>query len=44
MQWICRKSQYIKHVWDIWLQFVVYRDLVLEEMRNGRICCVYYVK
>jgi hypothetical protein len=43
MQWICRKYQYLKNVWSIWLQFVVYMDLVLEEMRNGGIS-VPYVK
>jgi hypothetical protein len=41
MQWICRKSQYLKNVWEICLQFVVYMDLFMEEMRNGGICVSY---
>jgi len=26
------------NVWDIWLPFEVYMDLVWEEMKNGGIC------
>jgi hypothetical protein len=41
MQWSCRKSQNLKYARDTWLQFVVYIDLVLEEMRNEGICVSY---